>query len=986
MHAEYFALQESCEKKYGENTIVLYEVGTFFDAYSYTREDGVVIGKAEVFSKICGLKLTCADSNRDHAINNPRLAGAPTGSFDRVCSVCEDAGYTVVKVEQVGEKGKGLMQRKVTYVTNKGVSFNHEKTTNNVICLVVQGEKVDLGNLNNLVTFGATSIDLSTGKSYIHEIHAQKYNPTASIAECYKFLLHLHPCEIILYLENIPEDYYEYLSKQLEIENFLIRFTRQDALKNSHKAFMDYEYRDQLLQRIFPISLSVRTDKEIGTPPVSKETGKRRDFVSDLGLERLNFGVISYCLLLDYCYSINEGLLKYLSIPTIYNQQTDHLLISYNAALQLHLINPKTQARKRCKSKPESVLQVIDYTLTPMGYRFLQERLLNPLANGEKLRQCYQLTELMIPHYSQVMEILKEVDDVEKYHRKFLLSTISPNHFGLLLKNYQCFLKIQSLIPTVVEGLAPSIKEDVTHCRELMEYYAKWLDLDKLEKYSPEENLESFILPGVNPTLDQNVNELRSYSEYLINVATFYQNMETKGSSRAPVVFDGNDISTTSARANAIQQIVGNTITLIHQKANRTCITSAQIDFAIEKLKENRKFVIATLATYLDAAQKMLREKEFHYRLHHHLAYLDFLGNNVKIMQTYKYFLPSLLEDKSSNPHLKCSSFPHLESSIHHLKASSFEMKELRHPLVERRIEAAYVTNDVSLGGEGNAKGMLIYGASTIGKSSILKAIGCIIVMAQAGMPVPAKLTYTPFRKLFTRITCADELLKGWSSYELEIRELNTILKQADDKSLVLADELSRGNSIDAGTAVVIATIKQLMDRGVIFISSSHLHHLVDHPIIYLLEEKKILRICHLMSYWQGDKLVLDRKLKEGKGDGSYGIEVAKSLGLSEEFISLAVSIRDDITKKGNLLSQKTSRYNTKVYVDSCSLCGEKNDLEVHHLQEQRKADADGIIGYMHKNVKNNLAVLCHRCHVEKASKLKWVETVTGLSLVVEEK
>jgi len=131
------------------------------------------------------------------------------------------------------------------------------------------------------------------------------------------------------------------------------------------------------------------------------------------------------------------------------------------------------------------------------------------------------------------------------------------------------------------------------------------------------------------------------------------------------------------------------------------------------------------------------------------------------------------------------------------------------------------------------------------------------------------------------------------------------------------------------------------------------------------------LRICHLvLKYDEATKsLVYDRKLQEGSGESIYGLEVAMSLSFDPEFIRGAAEIRRQIMGQGDqFLSTKKSKYNSKVYMDSCTLCGKKSDilgkgLHSHHIEEQSKANENGFIDHYHKDSSFNIITLCESCH-----------------------
>ena len=167
------------------------------------------------------------------------------------------------------------------------------------------------------------------------------------------------------------------------------------------------------------------------------------------------------------------------------------------------------------------------------------------------------------------------------------------------------------------------------------------------------------------------------------------------------------------------------------------------------------------------------------------------------------------------------------------------------------------------------------------------------------------------------------------------------------------------------------------------------MNHLPDLDVIkqYCLYKK--LRIAHLTATYDGeiDKLIYDRKLVNGSGSSLYGLEVCRSLALDKEFISKANSIRRNLEDKPKTLyNTRKSKYNSKIYVDKCALCGTSINLHTHHIKEQDSADKDGFIGNYHKNVQFNLLIICQECHKQihlNGSQVAQKQTLNGVYLSI---
>jgi DNA mismatch repair protein MutS len=317
------------------------------------------------------------------------------------------------------------------------------------------------------------------------------------------------------------------------------------------------------------------------------------------------------------------------------------------------------------------------------------------------------------------------------------------------------------------------------------------------------------------------------------------------------------------------------------------------------------------------------------------------------------------------------------------------EVVGMRHPILERVHTATpYVSHSLSFGcfhqettkdnTATTPRGLLLYGVNAAGKSSLGKALGLTVLMAQIGMPVPAtSMRLVPYTGLFTRILGNDDLWAGLSSFVVEMTELRSILKYAGPRSLVIGDELCSGTETESAIALVSAGIQLLSKRGVHFLFATHLHELDTDDV-----GSSGVRSYHLTVKAVGSSLQYDRLLKEGSGSKMYGLEVCRGLDMDAEFMALAFAIRKERT--GDV--GKPSRYNAAVTVFACSKCGGKEGLETHHIVPQAAAVGGQIGKGVSMNTVSNLAVLCSSCHDRHHAGITriegWKETTEGRVLI----
>ena len=281
--------------------------------------------------------------------------------------------------------------------------------------------------------------------------------------------------------------------------------------------------------------------------------------------------------------------------------------------------------------------------------------------------------------------------------------------------------------------------------------------------------------------------------------------------------------------------------------------------------------------------------------------------------------------------------------------------------MIENLQSEEYISNDLELGRENS--GMLLYGTNAVGKTSLIRSIGMCIIMAQSGYYVPAShFEYIPYNKIFSRILNNDNLFKGLSTFAVEMSELNVILKECDENSLILGDELCSGTEMESAKAIFLSGIQTIHENKSSFMFATHLHEIANYSEI---ENMDRLSMKHMTVQYDREKdiLIYDRKLKDGPGESMYGLEVCKSLNMPQKFLENAYELRNKYLENVSVLDSNKSRYNSKKLLNMCEKCKKNPAIETHHIQQQKEANEAGFIGDLHKNHISNLIGLCEKCH-----------------------
>jgi DNA mismatch repair protein MutS len=427
---------------------------------------------------------------------------------------------------------------------------------------------------------------------------------------------------------------------------------------------------------------------------------------------------------------------------------------------------------------------------------------------------------------------------------------------------------------------------------------------------------------------------------------------------------DGYYISLTTNRANLLKEVLkkNKEIDLGHKK-----IQSLDLKFVCNK--NTSKILLPNLNADADELEESVKK----------------IGGLIKL-----YYIDDMVSahEKFGDLFVKCNEFitkiDYLNScAILSLKKgyskpviikqdySYVDAVQLRHPIVERLIDYEYVPHNICVGKD-ELKGMLIYGLNSSGKSVLMKSVGLCVIMAQAGLYVPAdSFTYSPYHSLMTRISGNDNIFKGLSSFGVEMSEINSILKRSSANTLIIGDEICRGTEHVSGNALVAATIMKLSDLKSSFIFTTHLHEIMTLDEITSIENTKAFHLK--VSYdTKTESLIYDRKLTPGCGEPIYGITVAKYIIQDNDFIDNANKIKNKLLNNYNsLISGKISRYNSGMYIHECNICHVKDNvkltnLETHHINFQKDCDENDVVKnkkHIKKNDKANLVVLCQDCH-----------------------
>ena len=983
IYHEYFTHQQYYEKKYkgggnGNDVRVLFQIGSFFECYSLEKSD---------LSKIANLiNVIVTKKNKkipEISEKNPYMLGIPCIALQRYLKMLIENDYKIIVIEQTS--GPPLVRREITGIYSKGVFLDeiNSPDSTNIVSLFIEDEVQKNGR--SLICIGMSVIDLSTGKSTIHEAISSFSDDKLALDEASRFINSYNPTEIIIYRKLVDKKRKITIMEKNAIILYLeIESKTYHYYTNINKHYYKISYQNTLLGKIY------------------KNTGSLSP-LEYLELERKLYATVSFIALVDYVYQHNENLINNLYVPKFF-ENNRHLVLGNNAIYQLNVLENKLIEGYNKQFK--CLFDVVNNTSTAMGRRYLKSALTTPKVNPAEIQDRYNCIEEFIKNdlYKDIEKYLSGILDIERLQRKLSLSIIHPFEFVNFIYSYDEVLNIINIIRTIKDkkifgSTMPKIRK-IKNLIKFINNCKKTFKFDVMKQYRMDNIENSFFNKGVYKKIDKIQNQITGDINLLEKICAvlskYVTHRKVAKKSLDDVLIhikrndrDGYYFNLTKLRAKSLKK---NIFKLKKIKIKDDYNLDPKSLIFKELAKGNTKIFFPDLLTKSDNLV-LLREKiifmikeqyvsllKKYYEKYSNMfklisdfiSFVDFIKSNAKTAVLYNYCKPIIT-----------------------LKKSYIDGKQIRHPIIERINEdTEYIPHDINLGKD-ELSGILLFGMNGVGKSSIMKAIGLTIIMAQCGMYVPAKsFNFYPYNSLLCRITGNDNLFKGLSSFALEMTELRAILKRSGRGTLVIGDEVCRGTEHISGNAIVASTIIALAKSGSSFIFATHLHKIAEMERIKKLTNVKSF---HLTVQYDKEKdiLIFDRKIKPGPGPSVYGITAARHIIHDKEFIKLTQEIKNELLNISNtILSCKTSKYNSKVYVDSCSMCKSSiksfGYLHTHHINHQADCDTNGFVinkPHVKKNQISNLIILCRKCHDrvhETNISLEYVSTIMGRKLLIK--
>ena len=752
-------------------------------------------------SRVLGITLT---KRNNGAAASSDLAGFPHHALDTYLHKLVKAGYRVAICDQLEDpkSAKGIVKRGVTEMVTPGIATNEkllEHNSNNFLSAIHFNED----------KLGIAFLDISTGEFFATEGNQEYID---------KLLQTLRPAEII-FQRNYQKHFKEifgarFYSYTLESWIFDKKFAEESLLKHF-------------------------------------QTHSLKGF----GIDELNEGIIAAGAILYYLKETEHPNLQHItSIQRI--DRDDYLWMDKFTIRNLELLGNGTD-------KVQSLLKILDNTVSPMGARLLKRWIIMPLKDILRINERLDLVEFFIKEVdlrNRIVNHIKHCGDIERLVGKIPVKKINPRELLQIARGLHHIEEIKLLCESAGNGYLKRLADSLNPCH----YIGEKIKKEIIENPPATAAKGDVINRGVNHELDELRKIALGGKQYLIELQQ--KESELTGISSLKISFNnvfGYYLEVTNAHKNKVP------VDWIRKQT----LTNAE-RYITPELKDYEEKITGAeekiLAIELDIYEKLILE------LQDYIAPIQVNGNVLAVMDCLLCFANNALHFNYKKPQLH--------------EGNELELIESRHPVIERNLppDEPYVANDILLD-PSSQQIIILTGPNMSGKSALLRQTALITLMAHIGSFVPADAAKLPLTdKIFTRVGASDNLSAGESTFMVEMNETASIINNITGRSLILLDEIGRGTSTYDGISIAWSIAEYLHHSPYApkTLFATHYHELNE-------LENKLPRVknYHITNRETGNKIIFLRKLAPGGSKHSFGIHVAKMAGMPPELIQRANDI-----------------------------------------------------------------------------------------------
>jgi DNA mismatch repair protein MutS len=585
------------------------------------------------------------------------------------------------------------------------------------------------------------------------------------------------------------------------------------------------------------------------------------------GIEDLKLGIIAAGAILSYIQETQKGNLAHINKITHYDIG-DYIMLDNSTKRNLEIISSLSEG-----GREGTLVSILDRTETAMGARLLKNWITRPLKRLDQVNKRLECVEELFEKKSlrkNLLTLFKNIGDLERLISKIATSRAVARDLVNLKYSIKTISAVKKELNSAETNTLKSINQNLKELTEVCEL----IEVSINEDLSLHSENKGVIKQGYNAELDELRFILNSGEAWIDN----YQRKE-----RARTKINSLKVS--------FNKVFGYYIEV--SKANLDRIEGVEGYIRKQTLVNAERFITQELKEYeekiLSASEKIniLEAKVFNDIRSKIVEYASDIQMNAAMIGILDVLM-SFAETAEANNYTK----PELNNS------DRIEIYEGRHPVIEKMLAAGekYIPNDTILDPEKDQL-LIITGPNMSGKSSYLRQVGLIVLLAQIGSFVPAKKSIIGLcDRIFTRVGAMDNIARGESTFLIEMQESANILNNLTSKSLVLLDEVGRGTSTYDGISIAWAItefIHENPEARAKTLFATHYHEL--NALASLYPRIKNLRV---EVKEVGDKVIFLHKINEGTADHSFGIHVAQMAGLPDVVIKRSKDILKNFEKR----------------------------------------------------------------------------------------
>ena len=574
------------------------------------------------------------------------------------------------------------------------------------------------------------------------------------------------------------------------------------------------------------------------------------------GCENLSAGVRAAGALVFYVRETQKQKIKHLTRLETYSLG-HYLLVDDSSCRNLEL-----EKNLHTNTRRGTLMGIMDHTRTAMGARLLKSWLRYPLIEMEEIRARHEAVAEAkdnIQSRREIRELLKSVFDIERVSTKIVMGHANARDLIALKRSLLALPQIQNIVSNLTSEL---FRWDET--LKPLNGLSALIEKAIREDAPPTTTEGGMIKPGYRDALDELVKISQDGKGWLANLEV--QERDVSGITTLKVRYNkvfGYYIEVPKSRASEVPANYIRKQTLVNAERY---ITDELKTFETKVINAEDQRAALELEIFNEIRQAVVQHYKNLERAAQFLACLDCLLNLAEVADQNDYCRPKMSLD------------------------GHIEIEDGRHPVVEKMITGErFVPNSVSMDNETNQI-LIITGPNMAGKSTVLRQVALLVIMAQMGSFIPVrKATIGVVDRIFTRVGALDNLSHGQSTFMVEMQETANILNNAGERSLIIMDEIGRGTSTYDGLSIAWAVVEFLHDlhkTGVKTLFATHYHELTE-----VAQQKPRVKNYNIAVKEWNDDIIFLRKLVEGATNRSYGIQVARLAGIPDKVIERSKKI-----------------------------------------------------------------------------------------------